>query len=36
VTGQVISAATASGGSTIASCQISQGPVGGNWADTSG
>ena len=36
VNGQVISAATASGGYTIASREISQDPLSGNWTDTNG
>jgi hypothetical protein len=36
VNGQAISTATASGGYTIASCQISQDPLSGNWTDTNG
>ena len=36
VNGQVISTATASGGYNIASCEISQDPLSGNWTDTNG
>jgi len=34
VNGQVISTATASGGYNVVSCETSQGPPSGNWADT--
>jgi len=36
VDGQVIAAAAGSGGYAIASCEISQDPLSGNWTDTNG
>ena len=36
VDGKVISQSTATGGYNIASCEISQDPLSGNWTDTNG